>query len=881
MYFLSSKCTKTLNIARYSFLLTLLLTAAVFCAGMAMAGILPGQPYCAIYTDTWDQMAGMQAMLARQLLNGENIFYSWDTSLGQNTALIYAFCAYSPTTLFYMLIPDAYTATIVSLIIKIALSGMCFHLFLQYGMHWKGPWIVFFSLCYGLCGFQFEYMLSSNLLDGLYLLPLVMLCLCRALRSGRFTLLSIAYALTFIIQFYCGFLIGLFSSAALMGLLFLRDGKLFIKKNIRLLSRYVLCVLTAVLLSMCLLLPAIMFLLNSTGFNSILTRTKIVPWDLIYAFTFGRSTSLVTDIPYLYCGLPVLISLPFYFTDKRFPKRERWLMGAVMLSIPLTLYLDPLYYLLHAFNRPDGFTVRYAFLYVFVMVVLASRIFNYEAERKKPAVKSLILYFSAVTTGICGIILLHRYFGEAGDGNKISFALKGTLILVPLWGIISVSSLKLKKNIIILISAYILLCLELGAQVYFNGGEQGTTDSTNYHSWNRQMQDFMRQMNTDTDSEIYRAHLGNSPNANNSAIYGYMGIGQFASGNYAALYELLKKIGDEVSAVRYTQTGATDATDMIFGIKYRGYLTKETFIYGNERPAYEQYDRALPLGFAASADIINNIKFTGDALENQNRLISALCGLRAEVYHKAEDYAYQENNAVCSFTGEKYEISVAPEVEAGDILFGIPAGEYEHAYAYFDLFGDDDSEDGEIELPPDMTLNVAAFSPADRKASGCRYENVLGNSIIEMTQDGDSFYMSVAVFEDNGKVYRYAKPCFYYQDEQILDAVSEYLKTGGWNAKHFENGHIEADFTLSKEKPILFMSIPYDKGWSVYIDGKKTTAVPAANGSFMAVTAGVGDHEIVMEYESPGENEGLILTALGIILLLLLLLHEIRVKEAN
>ena len=109
-----------------SFVTAFLLALTVF----AIAGILPGGNAVSWNTDTMDQMAAFYAMLARHIKNGESIFYSWETSMGQNTALIYALCSYSPVLLIYLFVSDIYTATILALLIKIALCSMFFYVFL-------------------------------------------------------------------------------------------------------------------------------------------------------------------------------------------------------------------------------------------------------------------------------------------------------------------------------------------------------------------------------------------------------------------------------------------------------------------------------------------------------------------------------------------------------------------------------------------------------------------------------------------------------------------------------------------------------------------------------------------------------------------------------
>ncbi|MBO6299238.1 MAG: YfhO family protein [Lachnospiraceae bacterium] len=859
------------------YIYTFLLAALIISLGMYLSGILPGGRYTAVNTDTMDQMASLSAMLARQLQNGDNPFYSWETSMGQNTALLYAFCAYSPMTLLYVLFSDIYFATMLGIILKIALAAMFFHIFLEKGLGWKGQWNTFFALCYGLCGFQMEYMLSTNLLDGLYLLPMVMWALIRGIKKERFSALAVAYAITFVVQFYCGFLIGMCSVIGMFLFFCLRDGKKFLWINRKLLVRYAVCVVSAICLSMCMLFPAICFFRASTGFNSVLIRGIISPFDLLYSMYFGRPTSLVTDIPFLYCGLPVVLLLPLYFCNTKIQKAERIIMGISVMSIALTLYLDPLYFFLHAFNRPDGFTVRYAFCYVFLLVLLTARAVYQDSFKVLWQKKGIGLTYATIQLIIAALIIIwHDRFGEFADGKGVKFGLIGSSILILLWCLIGYLLKKFGNDRKIVCAAYVLVCIELSAQSYFNGCEQGRVPSENAVAWEEQMDAFLDLMHADAAPDrFFRAHAGNAPYANQSAMYGYPGIGQFASSNYTNLYKLMSRLGDSVNGVRYNQTGATDTTDMLFGIRYRTYLYRADEVRQRQP---EIYKRALPIGYMASPYILNPIPFTGNAFENQNQLVSALCGATVQVYRPAEVIAHQEENALYETTESGYRIRTIDGSTYGDVLFGIPAGDELHAYAYFQLLPYR-GETGEVHFPETMASEISVFSPDDRKGSGARFENVLGNAIIEMSRDEDAFLLRVADFDGPEKSYDYVEQYFVYQDEYILDQVYEYLNAGRWEIAEYGSDYIKARIHASDDKPVLFLSIPYDSGWRVKVDDIESEIIPVAMDAFMAVPVTSGDHLIEMHYETPGLREGKMLMVIGGLILLLMLVSERKRKE--
>ena len=832
------------------------------------AGIIPGSGGMAWNTDTMDQMASFCAMLARHIKNGDSIFYSWETSLGQNTALIYALCAYSPMVILYLFIPDIYIATIIGMLLKVALAAVFFFVFLYYGLEWKKNMNIFFSLCYAFSGFMLEYMMATNLLDAIYLLPLVMWALLRSIRDKKFLLLSLIYALSFIIEMYMSFLVGLFSAAFLIAILYLKDGKEFIKKDIMYLIGYTVSVISAILLSMCLLWPAITCYFSYNGFNAATNVEHIAITDLFYSVLFGRSTSLRTNIPFLYCGLPAVFLIPIYFTNKRINKRERILVGVGLASLILTIYLDPLYLFLHVFNRPDGFTVRYAFVYVFLMVIVAARSLYCIIESPEQVnIKSLSVYVLMIFTVAISLILLHDNVGEVADGKSVRYALWGNSVLILLWWGVAVLYLKAKgvMRSIGTVVAYTLLGFELLSQTCFNIREQGLLWDEWVKDKDMQMKEFIQQLDEfkTKDDEPYRAYAASYPGYNQNAWYGFMGIGQFSSSNYAAINKSMKKLGNPASAMSYSQEGATDFTDMFLAVRYRGRLTdpKE---YGG--PLFEVYDRALPLGFICSENILAGIEDDGNPFEYQNRLASALYGEGIAPYIPADELVYAENNAVYTESDEEYNIQKKADAEIGDVLFGIPKNGYEHAYAYFQIL----PHNGDIQeyaITDDMATEVTLFSEDDRKGNGTRFEYISNSSIMEMSEDENLFLIRMADYDVPEKTIRYTNQFFYYQNEEALDRVYSELSRGSWEIEEFKSNCISGKVRVPEDDRVLFMSIPYDVGWKAYMDGRVCDIIPVLDDSFMAIKAGQGDHEIILEYNPPGKIIGGILSLCGAMIL--------------
>ena len=78
---------------------------------------------------------------------------------------------------------------------------------------------------------------------------------------------------------------------------------------------------------------------------------------------------------------------------------------------------------------------------------------------------------------------------------------------------------------------------------------------------------------------------------------------------------------------------------------------------------------------------------------------------------------------------------------------------------------------------------------------------------------------------------------------------------------------------------LVFYSVPYDEGFTAYVNGNKTEIIKAQNG-LCAVYAPAGDNVITFTYKTPGLKTGIILNCagLGIYIIYLLLILKKKVK---
>lgn len=105
--------------------------------------------------------------------------------------------------------------------------------------------------------------------------------------------------------------------------------------------------------------------------------------------------------------------------------------------------------------------------------------------------------------------------------------------------------------------------------------------------------------------------------------------------------------------------------------------------------------------------------------------------------------------------------------------------------------------------------------------------------------------------------------------QDTIEHLKRLKKNAATDIQYKEN-HFQARFKTAKEQ-MLCITIPYSSGWSAKVDGKDAK-IYKANGMFMGVLTGPGDHKIELDYETPGLKTGAMISIGGLAALLILTL---------
>ena len=111
----------------------------------------------------------------------------------------------------------------------------------------------------------------------------------------------------------------------------------------------------------------------------------------------------------------------------------------------------------------------------------------------------------------------------------------------------------------------------------------------------------------------------------------------------------------------------------------------------------------------------------------------------------------------------------------------------------------------------------------------------------------------------------YIKFYAYTLDDIVFKSFYEEIKNGMLNVKKYSDNIIIGDINAQKDE-LAFTTIPYDKGWNVYVDGTKVKTYEIAD-SYLAFDVEEGNHEIKMVFYPEKLKTGIIISFISLIIL--------------
>ena len=354
-------------------------------------GVSPYGTKQVLVTDMWHQYYPFMVDYQAKLKAGESLLWTWTSGGGTNYVSLFAYYLASPLNFFSVFVPadSLREFFFVLLCVKIGLSGMFYSIFIRLTFGRKDISITAFGIMYALCAFIMGYYWNIIWLDSVALLPLVAAGTFALLRHGKFKLYIISLALSILANYY----IGLFICAAvvLISVGYTIVNFKSVKKIVRDFFKMLGCSVVAVMITAILTLPAYFALGHAYSSSNSFPEKFAVNIGSTPDFagvlegiskTISNSVAFVQPtakegLPNVYTGIfIVFLAILFLFCSK-IKLRERLVCGFLALFFLVSFVIRQLDYIWHGFHFPNMLPYRFSFLWSFLLIYMAFRVFMY------------------------------------------------------------------------------------------------------------------------------------------------------------------------------------------------------------------------------------------------------------------------------------------------------------------------------------------------------------------------------------------------------------------------------------------------------------------------------------------------------------------------
>ena len=779
----------------------------------------------------------------RNILHGNgSLFYTFTSGLGLN---FYALSSYylgsflSPLVYFFDLtnMPDAvYLTTLLKFgLISLSTFFSLNKLFKNVPQTLK----LALSTSYALMSFTISQLEIKTWLDVFILIPLIITGLHLLITEKKFSLYFTSLSILFIQNYYFGYMTALF-----LIFWYLCQISWDFKTRKSSFLDFIITSVLAGMASLILTLPTLFDLQTHgeklTGITKFQTESS---WYLdLFAKQFIGSfdTTKYGAIPMIFVGLLPFILTILFFTLKSIKFHVKLIYAIFFTFLIASFYIEALDLFWQGMHTPNMFLHRYAWIFSTLLIYTAAEILNRLKEIK---IWNFLVSLFLIVTGFLATIYLKSHYSFLTDLNILL-----TLEFLVVYSLLLLAVIKkfISVNLFaILISLFIMVEISLNASSQMDGiaKEWGFASRSAYNRDIPAMESFSIYIgNQFTRTEKLETHTGND-----SMKFNYNGISQFSSVRNRSASSTLDKLGFKSSGTNLNLRYANNSilADSLFGIQYNisdspsdKYGFKDIYQKDNLTLYENQY--SLPIAFA-SQSVYNDVKFNEHTLDNQASFLNQLANVNFD-YFSPIPYEKTENTddliSVTSYSNEDAEIQYQIEVP-------------ENSQVYLSFIN--------LHFSNDKQKKVDILVNGEKKTFTT--DNVFSFFNLGYTKEKKTFNINVS-FPGNSQV-SFESPTFYRLDTQTLTEAIQKIKEQPVTVSTSKN-KVFATYDVQQDTSIFF-TIPYDKGWSAYQDGKKIEIKQAQTG-FMKVDVPKGKGTITLSFIPNGFITGAICSFTSLLL---------------
>ena len=779
----------------------------------------------------------------RNILHGNgSLFYTFTSGLGLN---FYALSSYylgsflSPLVYFFNLsnMPDAVYLTTL---LKFGLIGLSTYFSLnKLFQSIPKPLKLALSTSYVLMSFTVSQLEIKTWLDVFILIPLIITGLHLLITEKKLLLYFTSLSILFIQNYYFGYMTALF-----LIFWYLCQISWNFKTRKSSVLDFIVTSFLAGMASLILTLPTL-FDLQTHG-EKLTEVTKFQTESSWYLDLFAKQfigsfdTTKYGAIPMIFVGLLPFILTILFFTLKSIKFHVKLIYAIFFAFLIASFYIEALDLFWQGMHTPNMFLHRYAWIFSTLLIYTAAEVLNRLKEIK---IWNFLVSLFLIVTGFLATIYLKSHYSFLTDLNILL-----TLEFLVVYSLLLLAVIKkfISVNLFaILISLFIMVEMSLNASSQMDGiaKEWGFASRSAYNRDIPAMESF----STDIGNQFTRTEKLQTQTGNDSMKFNYNGISQFSSVRNRSASSTLDKLGFKSSGTNLNLRYANNSilADSLFGIQYNisdSPINKYGFkdIYQKDNLTLYENQYFLPIAFA-SQSVYNDVKFTEHTLDNQASFLNQLADVNFD-YFSPIPYEKTEN------TDDLISVTSSSNEDAS-IQYQIEVPENSQVYLSFT----------NLHFSNDKQKKVDILVNGEKKTFTT--DNVFSFFNLGYTKEKKTFNIHVS-FPGNSQV-SFESPTFYRLDTQTLTEAIQKIKEQPVTVSTSKN-KVFATYDVQQDTSIFF-TIPYDKGWSAYQDGKKIEIKQAQTG-FMKVDIPKGKGTITLSFIPNGFITGAICSFTSLLL---------------
>lgn len=811
--------------------------------------------------DFYHQYGPLLNELYDRVKQGESLLYSFNTGLGIPFYRNFLNYLSSPFNIILFLFKKENLVMAFSIIIalKVIFASLTMSFYLKKTFNKSGALAGIFSLFYAFSGYFCAYYWNIMWLDGMVFLPLIAYGINKIIDDKKIIIYVVSLALMLFDNYFIAYMICIFSVMYFIAYLLYKSDfnlLLIIKKHKKTILMFALSSLLAAGLVCFALLP-LYYSLDSISATKGLFPTQESQFS-IHDFVFNHLSGVnrtvfasdVLPLPNVYPGLLTLVSLSLLFINKKINIKFKFIAGFAFIIFFLLFNINTLDYIMHAFHVPNDLPWRYSFIYVFVMVIVGYYSFS---RIKDVSVVKLSISFAIII--LISLLASKLSFANIDDKRVVM-----CIILLVTYYVLTLFLWYNNKPFIRIIT--VLSIVAMFEVIYsINVNWNINHDIKTFMSDKKDYQELINYI-TKEDNDLYRLEKVNYLTLNDGAWYYYKGVSTFTSMAYEAVAKSQRKLGMAGNDINsyYYQEYQTPVYNTMFNVKYLlgNYIKNDYYTPIKSSDGYNliSYDKTSSIAYAVDSDIKDLDLISYKPFLNQSNFVTLSTKIN-DVFNKVQVTNVQ-GGQILDADFEKNsngEFNYQTSADSKELVFTLNNTQDQNIYIYVGGGGVENFyvDDEYYSLTSDEYYIV----DVGKKLSG----NVEVRIDLKNQGEGTIYFYAYSLNQE-----RYNK--FYdkiYNERLIVSSYNDVL--------------IKGKVTTLDDKT-MFTSIPYDKGWSVYVDGKKVKTYKIAD-SYLSFDIKKGKHSISFKYYPAGMAQGLIISMVSFVVLIMLTIPKKKDKFKN